>query len=307
MMTNQLLQEEREMRTVALYCRTCGKLHNHPLTIYDEGSFGGAVVAAYTDEICQYKQIPIPGVKLEITVIAPFCCTVGNSFWFTDSSWFVQAKMISVLSMDEHQATILAEILQTKDRLAFVQPVPEEEKKRLSEQHCYNYDAPSGDAPTPQFIEENAGILHLYNGYGGGDIDFDDYIYTDPDGIDHLILKEYSDFEGTYSFVGDEILGFHADSPYQWENGLLIDWKSKTVIGCLDDATEVVIPQGIVRLGWGVFKWRSRLEKITIPDTVTGIYYAFLKKPKEVILTGNSPLTEKDLSEFRGAQIHRIP
>ena len=219
----------------------------------------------------------------------------------------MQAKLLSILSMEKYEAEILVEVLDIKDRLSFVKPVSAEEKARMLEAHTYVYCEPGGDAPNPQVIRDDADILHFFNSFGGGDVNYDDYIYTDPDGIDHLILKEYSDFEGAYSFVGDEILGFHADGPYHWENGLLIDWKSKTVIGCADGVTEVVIPQGIVRLGWFSFKISSRLERITIPDSVTRIHHAFWESPKEVILIGNSPLTENDLSEIRGAQIHRIP
>ena len=197
------------------------------------------------------------------------------------------------------------EVLDIKERLAFVKPVSDEEKARMLEAHTYEYCAPCGDAPNPQILQSNAGILHICNNYGGGDVNFDDYIYTDPDGIDHLILTRYSDFEGAYYFVGDGILGLHVDCPYQWENDLLIDWKTKTVIRCARDAAEIVIPQGIVQLGW--FSFLGRLEKITIPDSVTSIHRAFWESPKEVILIGNSRLTENDLSEIRGAQIHRIP
>lgn len=294
---------------VKLHCKTCGNLNDEPLTIYNEDSFDGAEIAAYDYGIIHWdNQIPAPCAKLVIRVESPFCCAVGGSFWagYSDNQ-FVQAKLLSILSMDRYEAEIRVEVLDIKDRLAFVKPVSDEEKERMLETHTYVYCEPCGDAPNPQVIRDDPGILHFFNTCGGGDVNYDDYIYTDPDGIDHLILKEYSDFEGAYSFLGDEILGFHTDSPYQWENGLLIDWKSKTVIGCADGVTEAVIPQGIVRLGWFSFKSSSRLERITIPDSVTRIYHAFWQSPKEVILTGNSQLTENDLSEVRGAQIHRIP
>ncbi len=300
------MKNKKEM--VKLHCKTCGHLNEEPLTIYNEDSFDGAEIAAYNSRIHWNNQSPVPGAKLVIRVESPFCCAVGGSFWagYSDSQ-FVQAKLLSILSMDKYEAEIRVEVLDIKDRRAFVKPVSDEEKERMLEAHTYEYCEPCGDAPNPQVIRDDADILHFFNTWGGGDVNYDDYIYTDPDGIDHLILKEYSDFEGAYSFVGDEILGFHADSPYQCENDLLIDRKTKTVIHCANDAAEIVIPQGIVRLGWFSFSKRSRLEKITIPDSVTRIHHAFWESPKEVILTGNSRLTEYDLSEIRGAQIHRIP
>ena len=276
---------------------------------YDEGSFGGAEIAAYAG-CFRMDQIPVPGAQLEITVASPFCCKVGDSFWlFSETDEIIQARLLCILSLETYEAKIQIEILQIINAKAFVQAVSEEEKNWLLEKHSYDYLGPEGDGFEPQISREDEHTICLYNCYGGGDANFYDYIYTDKDGIDHLYMKDCSDFEGNYVFLGDEVLGFQKDSPYQWENGLLINWRSKTVIQCAKDAAHIVIPEGITQLTQYSIYNCPNLKTVTIPDSVTRVYHAFSNclNLEEVILTGNSRLADSDFSGIGKAQIRRMP
>ena len=50
---------------------------------------------------------------------------------------------------------------------------------------------------------------------GGGDEFYEELIYTDDDGIDHLVHGKYSFMvEEDNSFYGDRILGLHKSGPF---------------------------------------------------------------------------------------------
>jgi len=282
--------------------------------------FDGTGIAVYDKGVVWGKQEPIAGIEMVIDVCYPFYCTVGEVFWArytTESAFekeilsrfgvikelkdrFVQVKLLSVLESDQASAKVRVMILQVKDMLSFVNPVKEAVKKELQERHSYNYIEPDGDLPFPYIRNINSNLFSVFNTLGGGDVSFYDYICTDEDGIDHLICVRDSEEKAV---VGDRILGYHSDSPYQWENGLFIDKKTKTVMRCCDDAKTVMIPDGIVNM-YNFSNCRN-LEKITIPESVKRIYGTLASNIKEVILIGNFDLLRGELP--KNAVIVRIP
>lgn len=308
---NVLLQDDKLLRkgtdeavrylalgneTVALHCRICGMMHDRPLTIHGTGSFAGAKIAAHK-RVSWDHQKPMLRAQIEVNVRSPFCCTVGNTFWAVyEENQFVQARLLSVLEADKYSARIRIEIMKIRGCASFAGAVSGRKKEQLRRQRIYEYSMPDGDAPNPWINRVDENTICIYNTLGGGDINTTDYIYTDGDGIDHWIATEYSDFEGSYTFVGDQILGFAEDRFFRWENGLLLDWKDKVIIDCEKDAKEVIVPEGITRLGWFVFDRCPNLERIAIPDSVFSTYHAFGNCPnlKEIILTGNSKLADSD-------------
>lgn len=285
-------------QTIAFKCDVCGALNDKPLDINHHGSFDGAVIAVYLRGVNWNNQIPVPQTEMDIIVGFPFCCTVGDEFWSGyKADQFVESRLLSVVESYENSAKVHVLILREVNELSFVKPVSEEVKMNLKEKHEYKYVTPGGDSPTPSIWGSRDRILKLSNTYGGGDLYYSDYIYTDDDGIDHLVTCLYSDGEVGAAFLGDEILGYQSDSYLQWENGLFIDKKKKYVLSCDKDEKEIVVPDGIVSLGWWSFHNCVNLERLTIPDSVTDVYYAFSSENsniKEIILTGESKLLEKD-------------
>lgn len=290
--------------TLALHC-PCGRLNNTKLTTTHPESFDGAKLAAHSWYACQFPQILVQGEEIEVSVMSPFCCEVGEVFWATNRQdnlegkrqyRYTQAKLLSIVKKDDLKATIRVRILQTIDRMAYVKQVSEEVKKQLKEQHIYRFRSPE---PIPQILKEDKDITIYYYSVQG-DLEWHIYVYTDPDGIDHLILNEYENFEGGYSFVGDEILGYHDDHPFRWENGLLIDWDSKSVIACQEDATEVIVPEGIVFLDHNSFWNCSKLERIYIPNSLELWSNAFdqLDSLKEIVVTDVSDYEDGDFPEW---------
>ena len=108
----------------------------------------------------------------------------------------------------------------------------------------------------------------------GGDVYYSHGIYTDVDGVDHLVMSWDLDFVKEYTY-GDKVLGLHKFCPVQWENGLLIHHEQKIVMLCDDNVVDAVIPEGIETIGWYVFYNKPHLESITIPASVRYVYNAF--------------------------------
>lgn len=298
-----------------------------PLTTKFGGPF--AKIAAYYSCIDWNKQIPEPGKQLKVTVFPNFYCKVGEVFWasykwsylakiFNHDEVYVEAKLLSILSLDVEEAEyydgekyedgikaeILIEILSIKDRLSFVSPVSPDDKKALQQEYHYYNDGE--DFRHPQIFQTEPNIIRLFSSCQG-DLNFYDYIYTDPDGIDHLIVSIYDEFESSNVYVGDEVLGYHENIPYRWEGDLFIDWSNKAIMQCKEDVTEVVVPHGIEIISLLSFDDCPKLEKITIPDSVDTIAVGFPRCPslKEIILTGNSKLEDHQLPQ--NVKITRIP
>lgn len=212
------------------YRRICGwgeeasALYYEPLAPEMFNLFEDAEVAAYK-EVVFWQQSPKVGGQIHAKVYRPFCCAEGDTFWSVDKAGqkeerFVQAKLLAILSYGESYgadcATICVEVLQIIDVLSFMKPVPEITKKQLMEERSYNYDPPEGDYEYPDVFVENNWIT-ISNRTSGAEVAKYHCIYTDADGIDHLITAGESYCEsslGEYVLAGDRVLGYHADNPH---------------------------------------------------------------------------------------------
>ena len=212
------------------YRRICGwgeeasALYYEPLAPEMFDLFDDAEVAAYK-EVVFWQQSPKVGAQIQAKVYRPFCCAEGDTFWAVDEDeekkeQFVQAKLLSILSFgkayERDFATICVEILQIRDALSFVRTMPETVKNQLMEERIYNYDPPEGDSEYPDVFTENNWIT-ISNSTSGAEVAKYHCIYTDADGIDHLITAGESYCEsclGEYVLAGDRVLGYHADSPH---------------------------------------------------------------------------------------------
>ncbi len=297
------LDNDKSWETVILHCGTCDRRHASILTVNHEESFEGAEIAAYNGSVSWNwgvikwnGQHPAPGQQLEIDVRSPFCCSVGDTFWAGyEAGQFAQAKLISILAMGRYSARIKIQILAVKNRLSFLKPVTKEKAEELLRCGAYDYHAPGGESLWIDQVDENT--IWIDNSWGGGDISYYDYIYTDPNGIDHLIEAGYHDWEENCVFIGDKILGAHIHSWYRCKNDLFLDWREKTVIGCKEHVKEVIIPEGVRYLSRAAFINRPDLERIIVPESVVPARFSMLDCPKEVVLCGNSALTDKDFPD----------
>lgn len=294
----------------------CSERNDTPPEIEHREGIEGSRMNAY-DRCVSWNGQLISGTEVDMCVEPPFCCAIGGLFWAVcdyDGFQFVEAKLLSVLEWHEKSAKVRVLILQTKDMLSTIEPVSEEIKEKLRNQHTYDYYAPAASAFNRSLWERKQNLIHIYNSYGEGD---SLEIYTDKDGIDHWVWWEESDHKDGCVFVQDKILGFRVDSPYQWENELFIDRKWKKVLACRREAKAVVVPDGINTLGWQSFMNCPDLEQVTIPASVRNTRNAFpeyvigtarqdgLKNLKRIILKGDSKLSESDFP--KNAAIIRIP
>lgn len=226
-----MMQNKNEDKTPMEYRRICGwgdeARHYELLRLTPElldGLFDDAEVAAYKN-VVSFAQNPKVGAQFQAKVYRPFCCAEGDMFWSVYENdekhvQFVQAKLLSILSYGESYAqvcaTIIIEVLQIRDILSFLRPVPGNIKNQLMQEHKYDYDPPEGDSESPVISTENNWIK-IFNSTSGAEMVNYHCIYTDADGFDHLILAgvEYSEAcLGEFMLAGDRVLGLHADIPY---------------------------------------------------------------------------------------------
>ena len=180
-------------------------------------SFSWQKMAAYIHKIrfCAENPMPLAGEKLNILVYYPVCCWEGERFAsiFGEEGDFIVMRLLNIKKYMTYYAKLHVEILSVGNRLSYVKPVSEDEKQCLFESQTYDYHAPFGDGlPEYGYIDTN--ISFFQNNQGGGDIVYEDYIYTDEDGIDHLVQRNFYCFERNEAYFGDRVLGYHKFSPY---------------------------------------------------------------------------------------------
>lgn len=226
-----MIQNRNEDKAPMEYRRICGwgdeanERYYEPLTPENfDGLFDDAEVAAYKNIVSFVHSLKV-GAQIQAKVYRPFCCAEGDIFWtvYEDNEkrvQFVQAKLLSILTYGESYAQdcaiICVEVLQIRDILSFVRPVQGNAKKQLMQEHKYNYAPPEGDSEFPGISIENNWIT-ISNGTLGGEVSSYHCIYTDADGIDHLVLAGESYCElclGEFMLAGDRVLGFHVDCPF---------------------------------------------------------------------------------------------
>ncbi len=212
-----------------------------------------AKVAAYMSGVSFHEDNVVPkvGDVLEVDVNYPVCCKVGGIFsaLFDDfdgiEGTFITMRLLSIESQEEISAVLKIKIIAICNRLFFVKPVGEEKKKELLESHYYDYDAPPGTGVASYFYIDDD--IAQFNNDFGGDVFYSDFIFTDVDGIDHLVQSNYDCWDNREAYFGDKVLGFHADSPYFRAPEKLDDGSSAPVIpyGFMDRFTRMVINEGL--------------------------------------------------------------
>lgn len=253
------------------------------------------------------KENPIPGAIMEVSVGLYYECKVGDTFYTVDNDdQIVFARLLSVVSMDRTLPKIRIEVIEVHDILSFVQPVSDIEISRIKEAENYDYEPPFLGTydiswPIAEFsLGANIGKRFFFVANpndGSGVASVIDTIYTDENGIDHLVSRMNRNYscDEIMSF-GDKVLGLHENCPFfRIENGLLIDLVGKRVMACFDDGPEIIIPQGIMKLTEFSF-YQCKMERVIIPDSVCDVHLAFMDCPnlKEVILTGDAIIQVDD-------------
>ena len=274
-LSEQLRCLKEQEKCVVLSCDVCGSVHDKPLSLKEEGSFPGAQIAAYAC-VEWDEELLLPGEVSTLRVTSPFCCALGEHFSAQrPGGGYVTAKLTEIVSMDDSSAVLRAEVLRVGDARSFVRRLSMQELLELYRGGTYDYDPPDGDAPNPQYSCEKDGLISLYNSFGGGDVETTHYLYTDEDGVDHLVETMYRDFEKDHLFIGDKVLGMHRNCPVQWKNGLLIDRRLNMVVSCSKDLTDAVVPDGVRIIGWFSFCNQKNLRSVSIPASVDSCYHSF--------------------------------
>ena len=208
--------DEAAETKIVLSSPTCSRICDEPLRLDDEGAFDGAEVAAY--ECAEWDDsLPSVGEVKQITVQYPFCCEVSQSFAVAsgDGEHCIQARLLRIISTRPHEATVIVEILDVKDRLSFVKKVSAETKSRIANNHGYSWKNPSFLPGTPVITYINNRLFSIADSNTvDGDLGSTVYIYTDDEGYDHIISTWYYDHERDQTFFGDEVIGLHIDCPY---------------------------------------------------------------------------------------------
>ena len=295
--------QNRHRRT-AVILQSDGGYNAKALDLHSDGSFPGAKVAA-SSYVEWGDTLPQLHSLVTVKVQYPFFCKTGDCFSAIFSrtadqrSPWITARLIEILSQEQSEALIRGEILAVGDQLSFVRRLSESELERMEEEGLYAYEPLKGNRAVP-YVTEDGNWIRLYNEWGGGDFSYYHTIYTDEDGVDHLVSSEYVAFEHWHVFYGDQVLGFHRYFPFRWENGLLLHWESKTVGACAMDATDVIVPEGIEAIAYCVFMDRPNLRSLTLPSSLTRYFAAFSDCPnlKMIRITGKAgevPELEKEL------------
>lgn len=217
-------------KAVVLHCSVCGDACTTPLTATSNVDYQWVRLTAYSCvdfvdnerlDLGMYKV----GKKLKICMRHPFYCKIGDTFsvTFGDFSRFITCQLIGILKLEKSYANVCVKVISEGTYLSFVKPVSEKMKDFLGNNQRYDYVAPRGNfrfkyggeykyGPLGEYVDDR--VFMFYNGMGGGDEIFSDFIYTDDDGIDHLILNSYHGFHENECFYGDKIIGYHKNCPY---------------------------------------------------------------------------------------------
>lgn len=205
-------------KLLVLTCPICGHVNDTPLSIASVSKHIAewAKIAAYENcmSFCSEDVKPKNGDELNIQVKYPVCCKEGEVFVATHgyNDAFYVMRLLNIKKYKEHTAKLHVRILSVGNRLSYVEKVTEEEKQGLRENQTYHYVAPCGDSQ-PQYGYISKDIACFRNSFGG-DVWYEDYVFTDTDGIDHLVQSCYKDFDKSEAYFGDKVLGYHLFSPY---------------------------------------------------------------------------------------------
>lgn len=273
---------QEEKNTVILCCEGCGEpCAAFPAHGEDELSWSKLRAQGGM----QLKEKPLPGQTITTTVYYPFFCKIGDRFSASyGEGEFLTAILTGIVSSEKSEAVIRAKVLETGNRLSFMRLLSAAEIEELETSREYNYTPPGGDYDNLnlKIRQLSDQLISLYNDYGGGDLSTTHYLYTDEDGVDHLVELWHSDFHSNYTTYGDMVLGLHRYRPFQWENGFLINRNEKAVWKGSEDLIDAVVPDYIEHIGIWAFNDCVNLRTITLPASVHYIDYLSIYECKKL-------------------------
>ena len=197
---------------LVLTCPICG--NNSAKLVMNPAMDDWAEVIAFDDRLrfCQKNEYPRVGDVKEVWVDFPVYCEKGETFSATigDDGTFITVRFLKIVKHKKYSAKISVKILSVCSRQSFVKSVPEEKQLRLKKEQTYDYLAPKGERLDIEHVSDN---IVKFSNHFGGDIFFEDYIFTDSNDIDHLIQSCYSDFDRKEACFGDKVLGYHKYCP----------------------------------------------------------------------------------------------
>lgn len=213
-------------RVLMLKCHVCGKFECNPLMLNSDepGYFIGAETAAYLNCMRWIRnrkgkqRIEVGDIRYAI-VYFPICCKIGDEFVVAENEFeefeemfFATLKLLKIKRHTGRSAIVKVKILSLGNYFSFMKTISEEQKVHIA-QMGYEYKLGNNDWIELRCIGKQK-LYAVCCVYGGGDERYEDLIYTDNNGIDHLVYSSYESFHEHQCFLGDKILGFHKLSPF---------------------------------------------------------------------------------------------
>ena len=217
-------------RVLMLKCHVCGKFECNPLMLHSDkfGYFIGAETAAYLNCMRWIRnrkgkqRIEVGDIRYAI-VYFPICCKIGDEFVVAENEfeefeemYVATLKLLKIKRHTGRSAIVKVKILSLGNYFSFMKTISEEQKVHIA-QMGYEYKLGNNDWIELRCIGKQK-LYAVCCVYGGGDERYEDLIYTDNNGIDHLAYSSYESFHECQCFLGDKILGLHKFSPsYEFE------------------------------------------------------------------------------------------
>ena len=160
------------------------------------------------------------GKKLRLCVYSPFYCKISETFSVEyDRDHFITCQLLGINRYKNTYADISAKVLSEGDSLSFLKPVSDNKKAQLESEKRYDYQLEK----SCDDIRFGFAIKYCRHGHWlcVNKCDeyscYNEYIYTDDSGIDHLLQIRHQEDQAHYSWFGDKILGFHKYCPIKIE------------------------------------------------------------------------------------------
>ena len=203
---------ENQRETVILYNPYWGRVIYEPLDQPDDG-MGVYVYNGYVD---WGKEKPAVKSIVDVQVKYPFCCAKGDLFVSSfGQDEFIQGRLLEILSMYISNAVIRAEVVSIGNPLSFVKRLSKDAIDKLEQQDYKIQPLAYKSGIEVRFSAINDKMFCLsFIAYGGSDMWLANLIYTDEDGVDHIVQSSNNDYEINIIKYGDEVIGLHKYCPF---------------------------------------------------------------------------------------------
>ncbi len=170
-------------------------------------------ISEHDDELLCLGKYKI-GKKLKLRMFYPFYCKIGDSFYVSFGfAEFLCCELLGVIKIEYNYADISVRVLSDGNYLSSVREVSDDQKEKLASARIYDYQQKHSDydnGPIIEYSQINEQLLCVRE-YWMYDYWYHNvvYIYTDNNGIDHLVCKGYQSDEESECMFGDKVLGYH--------------------------------------------------------------------------------------------------